>query len=61
MLERQANLEKMILEAAPPILIHRQIGIAESTALRGSTILSSSSDQYNCPKGRIQAGKRQLE
>jgi hypothetical protein len=50
MLVRQVNLEKMILEAVSPALIHQPNRIAESTALRGSTILSSSSDQHICRK-----------
>jgi hypothetical protein len=55
MLVRQVNLEKVILEAVPPALIHQPDLIAESTALRGSTIPSSSSDQHICPQARIHA------
>jgi len=44
MLVRQANLEKAILEAVRPALIHQPNQIAERIALRGSTIPSSSSD-----------------
>jgi hypothetical protein len=54
MLMRQANLEKVILEAVPPALIHQPNRIAESTALRDSTI-PSSSDQHICPQARIHA------
>jgi hypothetical protein len=52
---RQVNLEKMILEAVPPALIQQLNRIAESTVLRGSTILSSISYQHICPQARIQA------